>query len=81
MHTINMSEATSNLSPLVDALEQGRELEIIIARHGRPAARLVPIEVAASCKRIGVAKGIFEVPDDIDARNDEVAKLFLGGAL
>jgi len=30
-------------------------------------------------KRIGVAKGLFEVPDSIDAHNDEVARLFLGG--
>ncbi|GEM_PF-2581158 len=30
-------------------------------------------------KCIGVAKGMFEVPDDIDAHNDEVARLFQGG--
>ena len=31
-------------------------------------------------QRIGVAKGKFEVPDTIDAHNDEVARLFMGGA-
>jgi hypothetical protein len=30
-------------------------------------------------KRIGVAKGLFQVPDTIDSHNDEVAHLFLGG--
>jgi prevent-host-death family protein len=78
MSTVNMLQAKSNLSRLVEALEQGREHEIIIARHGRPAAKLVPIEVSAVEQRIGAAKGRFEVPDNIDACNDEVARLFLG---
>jgi prevent-host-death family protein len=78
MFTVNMLQAKSSLSRLVEALEQGEEREIIIARNGRPAARLVPIEAPATAQRIGVAKGAFEVPEDIDARNDEVARLFLG---
>jgi prevent-host-death family protein len=80
MHPVNMLQAKSNLSRLVEAIEQGEEREIIIARNGRPAARLVPIESAAPSLRIGVARGVFEVPDDIDAHNDEVARLFLGDA-
>lgn len=79
MHTVNMLEAKSNLSRLVDVIERGEEREIIIARNGRPAAKLVPIGPAAIGPRIGVAKGAFDVPDDIDVSNDEVAKLFFGG--
>lgn len=78
MKSINMLEAKSSLSRLVEAVELGEEAEIIIARNGRPAAKLVPIERAPAGKRIGVAKGLFEVPDDIDAHNAEVARLFLG---
>lgn len=78
MKSINMLEAKSSLSRLVEAVEQGREAEIIIARNGRPAARLVPIAPVGSGQRIGIAKGLFEVPDDIDTRNDEVAALFYG---
>jgi prevent-host-death family protein len=78
MKSINMLEAKSSLSRLVEAVELGEEAEIIIARNGRPAARLVPIDRASTAKRIGVAKGLFEVPDDIDAHNAEVARLFLG---
>jgi antitoxin (DNA-binding transcriptional repressor) of toxin-antitoxin stability system len=78
MQTVNMLQAKSTLSRLVESIEQGREREIIIARNGRPAARLVPIEIAAPGKRIGVAKGVFEVPDNIDAHNDEIARLFAG---
>lgn len=77
MLSINMLQAKSSLSRLVEAIEQGQESEIIIARNGRPAARLVPIEAAPPSKRIGVAKGMFQVPDDIDTHYDEIARLFL----
>jgi len=78
MQPVNMLQAKSSLSRLVEAIEQGQEREIVIARNGRPAAKLVPIDPAPAGKRIGVAKGAFEVPDDIDAHNAEVARLFLG---
>ncbi len=80
MQTVNMLNAKTNLSRLVEAIEQGDEQEIIIARNGRPAAKLVPIATSTAQGRIGAAKGMFEVPDDIDANNAEVARLFLGGA-
>jgi len=73
-----MLQAKSSLSRLVEAIEQGQEREIIIARNGRPAAKLVPMDTAPVGKRIGVAKGLFVVPDSIDAHNDEVAQLFMG---
>jgi len=78
MTAINMLQAKSSLSRLVESIELGREREIIIARNGRPAAKLVPLSSAPAASRIGVAKGLFEVPDDIDAHNAEVAALFLG---
>jgi antitoxin (DNA-binding transcriptional repressor) of toxin-antitoxin stability system len=78
MQSVNMLQAKSSLSRLVEAIEQGQEREIVIARNGKPAARLVPMESAPTGKRIGVAKGKFNVPDDIDTRNAEVATMFLG---
>jgi len=78
MTTVNMLEAKNTLSKLVEAVESGGESEIIIARNGRPAARLVPLEGRKAGMRIGVAKGLFEVPDDIDADNEEIAKMFYG---
>jgi prevent-host-death family protein len=76
MQTVNMLQAKSSLSRLVEAIEQGHEREIVIARNGRPAAKLVPIDNTPSEKRIGVAKGLFVIPDNIDIHNDEVAQLF-----
>ncbi len=81
MPSVNMLQAKSSLSRLVEAIEQGQEREIIIARNGRPAAKLVPIDAVPVSKRIGVAKGKFDVPDSIDLHNAEVANLFLGGPL
>jgi len=76
---VNMLEAKSTLSRLVDTIERGDEREIIIARDGKPAARLVPFAPARVGKRIGVAKGAFVVPDDIDACNDDVRVLLTSG--
>ena len=79
MSIVNMLEAKSNLSRLVEAVESGQEQEIIIARNGRPAARLVAIAPVQAGKRIGVAKGKFIVPEDIDADAAALAALFAGG--
>lgn len=78
MPVVNMLEAKSNLSRLVEAVESGAEREIVIARNGRPAAKLVQIADATRGKRIGVAKGKFELPDDIDLDNGLIEKLFTG---
>jgi antitoxin (DNA-binding transcriptional repressor) of toxin-antitoxin stability system len=78
MRSVNMLEAKSTLSRLVESIEQGTAREIVIARNGRPAARLVPLAAASTGKRIGVAKGAFVVPDSIDAHNEEVARMFWG---
>ena len=60
----NMHDAKSNLSRLVDLAAAGRE--IIIARDGRPAARLVALESGRRRVRLGIAEGRFSVPDDFD---------------
>ena len=79
MRSVNMLEAKSTLSRLVEAIESGKEQEIIIARNGRPAAKLVPID-SRPAKRLGIAKGRFDIPDTIDAHNDEIARRFLLGS-
>ncbi|MBA3810696.1 MAG: type II toxin-antitoxin system Phd/YefM family antitoxin [Caulobacteraceae bacterium] len=78
MPTYNVLEAKSNLSRLIDAVESGRESEIVIARNGKPAARLVALNQKPAGIKFGVAKGLFEAPDDIDGANDIIAKLFYG---
>lgn len=76
MRAVNVLEAKTNLSRLLESLESGREEEIIIARHGHPVARLTPVTKGRAGDRIGVARGKFTVPDDIDVDNAQVLSLF-----
>lgn len=79
MPTVNILEAKTHLSRLVEQVETGAEAEIVIARNGRPVARLVPLAAQPVQRRIGVAKGQFVVPESIDDSNAEVADLLFGG--
>ena len=78
MKTVSLFDAKNHLSRLIDQIVTGAETGIVISRNGKPEARIVPIREGVS-RRIGLAKGEFEVPDDIDAHSAEVAALFLGG--
>lgn len=78
MQPVDLMQATSSLSRLVEAIEHGQEREIIFVRNGRPVAKLVPIDSAPVGQRIGMAKGKFDVPETIDAHNEELARLFAG---
>ena len=81
MQTVSMFQAKTTLSKLVEAVECGREKEIVISRHGLSVAKLVSIARQPVQKRIGVAAGRFIVPDTIDESNELIAKLFTGDTL
>ena len=77
MLTVNVHEAKTQLSRLLEAVEAGDE--VVIARSGRPVARLVPLEPVAPQRRLGVLEGRFKVPEDFDAPlPDELRALFEG---
>lgn len=78
MKIVNILEAKSTLSKLIDAVEAGREKEIVIARHGRPVARLTKIDEVGSTVRLGIAKGLFSAPESIDEKNELIASFFYG---
>jgi prevent-host-death family protein len=62
---INIHQAKTHLSRIVEDVAAGQE--VVIAKAGRPIARLVPLESAVPRKRLGLLKGAFAVPDDFDA--------------
>ena len=70
MDAVNMHDAKTRLSQLVEAVESGAEREIVIARNGRPAARLVPIAPKQRL-RFGVAQGRFAAPGLSELNRDE----------
>jgi antitoxin (DNA-binding transcriptional repressor) of toxin-antitoxin stability system len=76
MAAFNMLQAKTHLSRLVESIEQGTAREIVNARGGKPAAKLVPLHSRIKGQRLGAAKACFEVPDDIDQRNADVAQHF-----
>ena len=81
MPTFNMLEAKTNLSRLVEQVESGAEAEIIIARNGKPACKLVPLNGKERPRvRLGLAEGQYPPMslEDFNALDEEIAKLFYG---
>ncbi len=76
MHIVSLFDAKTHLSRIVEELTSGSEQEVIISRHGKPMVKVVAIHPKEITHRIGLAKGQFIVPDDIDTANPEIAKLF-----
>ena len=62
---LNLYEAKTHLSELVERAAAGEE--IVIAKAGRPKARLVPLEKAEQPRKPGVWKGRLWISDDFDA--------------
>ena len=76
MDPVNIYEAKTRLSQLVDRAAAGED--VVIGRNGRPLVRLTRLE-AAPHVRFGVLAGRFEVPDDFDAPlPDDVLATFEG---
>lgn len=75
--TINLYAAKSQLSKLVERAAAGEE--IIIAKAGRPLARLVPLSKQREPRRLGMLKGQIVIHDDFDAPlPEEIAAAFRG---
>jgi len=77
MKTVNIHEAKTQLSRLVDAAAKGEPF--IIAKAGKPLVKVVPIDAPAAPRRLGFMRGAFTVPDDFDTMGqEEIEALFNG---
>ncbi|MGA7569550.1 MAG: type II toxin-antitoxin system Phd/YefM family antitoxin [Candidatus Aquilonibacter sp.] len=77
MQTVNIHEAKTHLSRLLEDVAAGEE--IVIAKAGKPVAKLVPIEAERPRIRFGLLAGMGTVPDDFDdPLPDEVLAAFEG---
>jgi len=75
---INIYEARSRLSQLVDRASKGET--IVIAKSGIPLAKLVPLTGEKRAIRFGTLRGKIAVPDDFDAPlSDEILDRFYKG--
>jgi prevent-host-death family protein len=75
MAQVGMHEAKTKLSQLVARAEAGED--IIIARNGKPVARLVPVVGTASLASVrGAWRGRVQIADDFDELPDDLAEAF-----
>jgi len=78
---VNMHEAKTNLSKLVESLVSGREREVVIARNGKPAVRMVAVEQVKPKRQLGLAAGKFTFDSDYsNSLDEEITRLFEEGA-
>jgi prevent-host-death family protein len=78
MRTVNIHAAKTHLSRLVEDAAAGEE--IIIAKAGKPVARLVPLAEPKPRRRLGLLDGKIHVPDNFDTLyEEEIRRLFEEG--
>lgn len=72
---VNLHAAKTHLSRLVDQAAGGEE--IVIAKAGKPIAKLVPLDRPRPRRVLGILAGQFEMPEDFDAPlSEEVLRSF-----
>ncbi|WP_177418890.1 type II toxin-antitoxin system Phd/YefM family antitoxin [endosymbiont of Lamellibrachia barhami] len=77
MHTVNIHEAKTHLSRLIEQATKGESF--IIAKAGKPLVKVMPLSApeAGQVKRLGFMAGQITVPDDFDQMGStEIALLF-----
>ena len=72
MIQIDISDAKTGLSKLVQMLETGQEEVIYLARNGTAVVQMTLLPKKPNGRRIGVAKGKFRIPDEFDAWDREI---------
>jgi prevent-host-death family protein len=76
---VNVHHAKTHLSKLIERVENGEE--VIIARNGKPAVKLVPVETAGPQSLIGALKGKIILSEDFHLPDPEIEDLFYNGPL
>lgn len=79
MHTVNIHEAKTHLSRLIDQAVKGETF--IIAKAGKPLVKVSRLDApdATQLKRLGFMKGQIEVPADFDRMGSEEIERLFGG--
>lgn len=79
MQTVNIHEAKTHLSRLVDQAANGEPF--VIAKAGKPLVKVVPLDAPAQgqIKRLGFMAGQGQVPDDFDRMGEREIEAMFGG--
>ena len=81
MHTVNIHEAKTHLSRLIELASNGEPF--IIAKAGKPLVKVMALDApeASQTRRIGFMAGQIQVPEDFDRMGaDEIEAMFGGEA-
>ncbi len=80
MKTVNIHEAKTHLSRLIEAAVKGEPF--VIAKAGKPLVKVTALDAPVAAKplqRLGFMKGQIEVPDDFDEMfREEIEQMFYG---
>ena len=79
MRTVNIHEAKTHLSRLVDQAAKGEPF--VIAKAGKPLVKVVPLDEPPKkpIRRMGFLQGQYSIPDDFDTMGqDEIIRMFEG---
>ena len=79
MKTVNIHEAKTQLSKLIDQASKGEPF--VIAKAGKPVVKVAALNAPKQMQRLGFMTGQISVPDDFDQMGkEEVERIFGGGA-
>lgn len=76
MQTINIHEAKTQLSKLIEKVLVGED--VIIAKAGKPVAKLTAYKEKPKPRKLGLWKGKVWIAPDFDEEDEEINKLFYG---
>jgi prevent-host-death family protein len=74
MRRVNVHEAKSQLSKLLEEVEKGER--VVIARAGEPVAMMIPYKVAVRRRRLGLFEGQAKMSADFDELPSDIAAAF-----
>lgn len=77
MQTINIHQAKTNLSKLIQKTLNGED--VVIAKAGKPVVKLVVYKEKLKPRKFGLLKGKIWVSDDFDDEDPEINKMFYEG--
>lgn len=79
MNTVNIHEAKTQLSRLIEQAAKGEPF--VIAKAGRPLVKVVPLDAPTAIRRLGFMAGEITVPEDFDRMGSAQIEQLFGGDL
>jgi prevent-host-death family protein len=76
MQTVNIHEAKTQLSKLVDKAAKGEPF--VIAKAGKPLVKVTPLAAPATAQRLGFMTGEIDVPEDFDSMGSQTFEALFG---